>query len=131
MKIWAYLAIIGIVAGAAGVAAGKIHNAGYNKAVLAMQADAIKQQNAAIEAARLQWEATREEAEVVIVIEEKIVEKIRVVIKEVPKIVETFVQLECRDLGLEYAGLLNSAVRASNSRSDPGAAVAAELADTL
>ena len=131
MKIWAYLAIIGIVVGAGSMAASKIHKAGYNRAVSEMQADAIEKQNAAIEVARLQWEATREEAEVVIVIEEKIVEKIRVVIKEVPKIVEKFIVAECRDLGPEYAGLLNSAVRASNSRSDPGATVTAELADPL
>ena len=131
MKVWAYLAIIVIVVGAAGTAVNKIHKSGYNKAVSEMQADAIEKQNTAIEAARLEWEATREAAEVVIVIEEKIVERIRVITKEVPKIVERFIESECRDLGPEYAGLLNAAVRASNSRSDPGAAVATELANPL
>lgn len=131
MKIWAYLAIFAIVIGAAGTAANKIHKAGYNKAVSEMQADAIEQQNAAIEAARLEWEATRAEAEVVIIIEEKIVEKIRVVTKEIPKIVEKFVQVGCRDLGLEYAGVLNAAVRASNSRSDPRPDFTAKLDGSL
>ncbi len=131
MKIWAYLALAVILIAALTAGIRYIDKNGYNRAVSEMQADAIERQNTAIEAARLEWEATREEAEVVIVIEEKIVEKIRVVIKEVPKIVEKFVQLECRDLGLEYAGLLNSAVRASNSRSDPGAAATTELADPL
>jgi hypothetical protein len=113
MKIWAYLAILVLVVGAAGTAATKIHRSGYDKAVKEM----LEQQNEAIETARIEWQKTVQDAEVVTVIEERIVEKIRVVTKEVPKIVETFIRPDCRDLGFEYAGLLNAAVRASNQRS--------------
>ena len=131
MTIWAKLAILVIVVGAIGAATRLVYKAGVNSVIVISQAEAIEQQNAAIEAARLEWEATREVAEAITIVEEKIVEKIRVVTKEVPKIVEKFVQLECRDLGLEYAGVLNAAVRASNSRSDTSADLTAKLDDAL
>lgn len=129
MRIWGYVILVGLVIAAAGAASRMIYNAGRNSVIVQSQADAIKHQNDAIEAARLKWEETREAAEVVIVTEEKIVEKIRVVTKEVPKIVEKFIQPDCRDLGPEYAGVLNAAVRASNQGSTTE--TAAELDETL
>ncbi len=118
MKIWAYVILAGILIGAATATYKAIDRAGYNRAIVEQQAANIKAQNAAIEKRMAEWIATQDQAEVVIQIKEKIVEKIRVVTKEVPKIIETFVITECRDLGPEYAGVLNKQVRASNNTGD-------------
>ena len=127
MKIWAYLAIFALVIGAAGAAAKSIHSAGYNKRDLEVQQDILDAQESARRDEAEKWEQTVAAAEGTVIIEEKIVEKIRVVEKEIPKVVERIVELtpECADLGAEYAGLLNDQVRAANRTQSP------EVADQL
>jgi len=131
VKIWAYIILLGMILAAAGTAARMIYNAGKNSVILQSQEDALKAQNEAVEKRMTEWIATQEIAEVVIHVEEKIVERIRVVEREVPKIVKEFVVAECRDLGPEYAGLLNDAVYASNQRSNSGPAASSSVDDSL
>ncbi len=131
MKIWAYVILVGIIIAAAGTSSRFLYKAGYNKAVTEQQAAGIEAQNEAIQKRMQEWIDTQAAAEPVIIIEEKIVEKIRVVTREVPKVVEKFIVAECRDLGPEYAGLLNSAVRASNSRGDESSATTIGVAASL
>ena len=129
MKIWAYVALAGILIAAITAGVRYVDQNAYNRAVSELQEQAIEQQNEAIEKRMAEWVETQAAAEPVIIIEEKIVEKIRVVIKEIPKIVEVFVADECRDLGFEYAELLNAAVRASNQSSDTNTTVASPVVD--
>lgn len=133
MKIWAYVILAGILLTAAGASARALYKSGYTAATVEQQDLAIKAQNKAIDDARAEWEATRGAAEVEIRIEEKIIEKIRIVERDVPRIVERIVEIkpECRDLGAEYAGLLNAAVNASNHRENGSADAAAIVDDTL
>jgi len=118
VRIYGYLALAVALIVAAGAAYRAINDAGYNRAIVEMQEASIKAQNEAIEKRMDEWIATQDKAEVIIKIEEKIVEKIRVVTKEVPKIIKEFIVAECRDLGPEYAGVLNNQVRASNNATD-------------
>lgn len=130
MKVWAYVILAGILVTAIGTGARMLYKSGYNAAVVDQQELAIEAQNKAIDDARAEWEATREAAEAEVIIEERIVEVIREVEREVPRVVERIVEVkpECRDLGTEYAGLLNAAVRASNSRADSSAETTAAVA---
>lgn len=116
MKIWAYLAIIALVIGAAGAAAKSIHSSGYNKRDREVQQDILVAQETARQDEEAKWKATVAAAEGQIVIEERIVEKIREVEIEIPKVVERIVTVtpECADLGPDYARLLNDQVRAAN-----------------
>jgi len=118
VKIFGYLALAVTLIVAAGAAYRAINDAGYNRAIVEIQEASIKAQNEAIEKRMAEWIATQDKAEVVIKIEERIVEKIRVVTKEVPKIIKEFIVAECRDLGPEYTGVLNNQVRASNNATD-------------
>ena len=133
MKIWAYVILAGLVIGGATAGAKAIYDSGYDAAVIVQQELAIERQNEAIDAARVEWEATLEAAEAEVIIEERIVEVIREIEREVPRVVERIVEVtpECADLGAEYAGLLNAAVRASNSRADSSTDTAAPVADSL
>ena len=116
MKIWAYLAIFVLVIGAAGAAAKSIHSAGYNKRDREVQQDIIDAQIQAAADAEARWSASVVAATQAIRVEERIVEKIREVEIEIPKVVERIVELtpECADLGPAYAGMLNNQVRAGN-----------------
>ena len=133
MKIWAYVILAGLVIGAATAGAKAIYDSGYDAAVVEQQELAIERQNEAIADARAEWERTLEAAEAEIIIEERIVEVIREVEREVPRVVERIVEVtpECSDLGTEYAGLLNAAVRASNSRAGSSTDASATVDDTL
>ena len=133
MKIWAYVILAGILVTAAGTASRFLYKSGYNKAVTEQQAAGINAQNEAIEKRMAEWIATQDVAEDIIHVEEKIVERIKIVHRDVPRIVERIVTVrtECRDLGPEYAGLLNGAVRASNQSSDESSAAAPDVDDSL
>ncbi len=130
MKIYAYLAIFFIVIGALGTSANFIHNAGYDKRDSEIRDEAIKAQNEAIEKRMDEWLTTQEAAEATIIIEERIVEVIREIEKEIPTVVEklVFVRPECNDLGPDIVGVLNAQIRASNNRensiADPTISVA-------
>jgi len=131
MKVFAYLTLAALLIGAASAAYRVINKAGYNRAIVEMQEASIKAQNAAIEKRMDEWIATQDQAEVVIKIEERIVEKIRVVTKEVPKIIKEFIVAECRDLGPEYAGVLNKQVRASNNATNQSPAATPRMDASL
>lgn len=133
MKVWAYVILAGLLVTAIGAGARQLYKSGYNAAVVEQQELAIERQNQAIEDARAEWERTNEAAEAEIIIEERIVEVIREVEREVPRVVERIVEVtpECRDLGDDYAGLLNAAVRASNSRAGSSTDTAAAVDETL
>ncbi len=107
---------------------GKVYDSGYADAVTEQQTLAIEQQNKAIAQARIEWEITAGVGEREIVIEERIVERIREVEREIPVIVERIVELtpECADLGPDFLGLFNAAISASNSGDDPGSGLTAE-----
>ncbi|MBW2663726.1 MAG: hypothetical protein JRD93_17555 [Deltaproteobacteria bacterium] len=121
MKIYAYLAIFILVIGAAGASANYIHKAGYNKRDREVQQDILEAQETARQDEERKWKATVLAAKAEIIIEEKIVEKIRVVEKKIPTVVERIVEVtpECSDLGDDFAGVLNDQIRAANSVPDP------------
>ena len=118
MKIWAYIILAGILIAAIGGAYKAVHAAGYNKRDAEVKEELIEQQNAAIKKGIEDWAATQDAAETQIVIEEKIIEVIREIEKEVRVEVERIVEVspECSDLGLGYARVLNNQVNASNGR---------------
>lgn len=116
MKAWAYVAIIIAVIAAIGGVYKAGHSSGYNKRDQQVQQDIIEAQRQAQDEAEQRWSASVVAATKAIKVETRIVEKIREVEIEVPKIIETIVEHkpECSDLGYTYAGLLNDQVRASN-----------------
>lgn len=120
MKPWAYLAIIVALVAFVSSVYGMGKSAGYDK----REAEVKEEIMAAQERTRLleekKWAKAVKAAQDSIKTEEIIVEKIRVVEKEIPRVVEKIVTLtpECADLGTEYAGLRNDQVRAANSLQD-------------
>ena len=124
MKAWAYAAIVvALIAGIGGVyKAG--HSSGYDKRDGEVQQQIITAQEDARVQEETKWRDTVAAAEAEIIIEERIVEKIRVVEKQIPKVVERIVEVtpECADLGDSYAGLLNEQIRAGNNIQDTEAA---------
>ena len=116
MKVWAYVALVTALLAGGRWAYVAIYDAGFNDAKI-QQDQAIREaQDAAVLKARAQWEATAEIAEANIVVEERIVEVVRTVEKEIPKIVERIVEVrpDCADLGDDFAGLLNAQIRAGS-----------------
>ena len=124
MKIWAYLAIAALVIGAATAAYAAVYKAGYSSAVAKQQELAIIAQNDAIEAARIEWALSAEAGQAEIIIEERIVEVVREVIKEIPVVVDRIVELtpECADLGGDFLRVYNDAIRAGGGGEDGPAA---------
>lgn len=112
MKIWAYLALAVVMIGGAKWAHSTTYNAGWNAAVVEQTVLIQNAQNDAVAKALTEWQKTAALAEREIVIEERIVEVIRVVEKEIPVVVERIVTItpECSDLGDDFAGLLNAQV---------------------
>ena len=122
MKPWAYLAIIVAILAAFGATYAKGHSSGYDARDKQVQQEIIDAQQAARNAEAEIWKNTIAASEAEIIIEERIVEVIREVEIEIPRVVERIVELtpECADLGIDYAGLLNNQVRASNGVQSPG-----------
>lgn len=114
MKIWAYLALATLILGAGGFVLRSSYNMGYDKRDLEVQREVTEATQKVREEEEKRWRASVIAATEAIVVEERIVERIRVVEKEIPKIVKEYTPSECRDLGPEYAGLRNSQIRASN-----------------
>ena len=128
MKIYAYVALAIVVIGGAKWAHSAIWNAGWNAAIVE-QTEAIRDaQDEAVAKARTEWENTAVIAETEIVIEERIVEVVRVIEKEIPKIVERIVEIapDCADLGDDFAGLLNAQIRAGADIQNDRAGATAE-----
>ena len=133
MKLYIYAGIAVALMAFSYWAYGQVYDAGYDAAVVKMQEEAILRQNEAIEAARAEWELTAAAAEREIVIEERIVEVIREVEREIPTVVERIVEVtpECADLGPEFLGVFNAAISASNNRADTSTGSATEPDGTL
>lgn len=131
MKIWAYVALATILIAAIGAGSKFLYDAGYTERDNEIKDELIEQQNAAIQKGIEDWIETQEAAEAEIIVEEKIVEKIRVVEKEVPKVVEKIVEVkpECRDLGSDVQRVFNDAIDAANRTVQVDAA--AELVTAL
>jgi hypothetical protein len=112
-----YVALALAVMGFAKWAHSSIYQQGFDAARIEIQNRAIEQQNVAIAAARAAWEADQEAAGIQIVVEERIVERIKIVREEIPVVVERIVELtpECSDLGPDFLGLFNDAIIAANS----------------
>lgn len=115
LKVWAYVVLAGILITGLTVAIRSIYNAGYDKAIIEAQEAGIRAQNEAIDAARADWIASQEDGAIQIVIEERIVEVTRDVIKEIPVVVERIVEVtpECSDLGPDFLRLFNEAIDTS------------------
>lgn len=121
MKPWAYLAIIVAIIAAFGATYAKGHSSGYDTRDQQVQQEIIEaqEQTRAIEEQR--WRETVDAAKAEIVIEERIVEKIREVEIEIPGVVREIIVRDpsCADLGDPYARLLNDQIRASNGVQSP------------
>jgi len=130
-KFWAILGAITALLAFAKWAHGEIYQAGYNDAELRWQAAQQQAINDAVAEARrntaLAYAAAMENIER----EVEIVERVRVVEREVPKIVERVVVPECRDLGPDIQRVWNDAIRAANNLSGQTADDPAKLPDTL
>ena len=101
---------------------GQAYDAGYNEAEvkwLTAQDAAIQE---AVDKARADWDADAAIAADNIVTETEIVERVRVVEREVPKIVERVVQPECRDLGPDIQRVFNNAITASGANGESDSA---------
>ena len=91
MKICAYLALAVVVLGFAKWAHGAVYEQGWNAANVAnfeVQQEAVAD---AVREARIQWDLSAEAATDNIIIEEKIVERVEIVEREVIKIVDRVV----------------------------------------
>ncbi len=97
-----------------------IWDSGYNAAVVEQDAAIREAERAAVAKARQEWENVAALAEREIVVEERIVEQIREVEREIPIVVEKIVEIQpdCADLGADFAGLLNAQTRAGSDRPD-------------
>lgn len=121
MKKWGYIGAAIAILALILTLYNKVYSAGYTArdATVAQEIeDAVQIEREAQEKA---WQKVVEEAEAQIVVEEKIVEVIREVEIEIPKVVDRIVveRPECRDLGDEYGRLLDQQVAAANGREAP------------
>ncbi len=126
MKIWAYLAILVAVISAMGIYSKNRYNAGWTAAVAEQQTHVLKDMQDAVDKAKIEWEIASEESKVLVVIEEKIVEKTIFVDREIPRIVET-IKYECRNLGTAFVSLYNESIGASSGHEDEASTTTAEL----
>lgn len=105
---------------------GTVYQSGRNDCIADSSAMIIEAQRQAVEKARAEWENTAAVAAANIVVEEKIVEVIRIVEKEIPTVVERIVTLapDCADLGPDFARLLNEQIRAGTNNDNQSSAPA-------
>jgi len=114
-KFWAILAALSAVMVFVRWGYGEIYQNGYNAAELKWRNAQQQAINEAVADAKEQWEEAAATAADNIKAETEIVERVRIVEKEVPKIVERVVPAECRDLGPDIQRLFNDAIRASGT----------------
>ncbi len=129
MKIYAYVALVVVLLAGIKWAHSTTYTAGWNAAIVEQTALIHTAQDEAVAKARTEWQNTADLAEKEIVVEERIVEVIRVIEKEIPKIVERIVEVapECSDLGDDFAGLLNAQVNSGTDIQDDSASLTAQL----
>lgn len=90
---------------------------GYTEAIVSQQEHVLEQQNRAVDRARKEWELTQSSTTAEVIVEEKIVEKIRVIEKMVPEVIEKIVEVtpDCADLGPDFQRVFNQAITAGDS----------------
>ncbi len=129
MKIWAYVILAGIIVAAASLAGKTLYNAGEDAADLKWEKAVNKLTEEIRAEERAAWKLSSEAAVDNIIIEEKIVERIKIVEREVEKVVVEYVTAECLDLGPDIQRLFNDAITAASNLPLPG--IAAESPDSL
>lgn len=127
VRVWLIAGGLAAAVGSAWVAYNKIYQAGYDAAQVKYQTEQLRAVEDALASARAEWEVSRAAGEAEVIVEEKIVERVRVVEREVPRVVERVVRAECRDLGPDVQRLFNDAIRAGGSDEGSDSAAAAEL----
>lgn len=117
LKIWAYLAIVIAILGGSKWAHSAIYKAGFNAAIVEQERLIQEAKEQAKQDADEKWSQIVANAEGQIVVEEKIVEVIREIEKEIPTVVERIVTVkpECDDLGPDFVRLWNAQVSAGSS----------------
>lgn len=123
MKIWAYVAIVIAVLGGAKWAHSNAYKSGFNAAIVEQEkliADEIEKAEAKKDA---EWQGLVDAAEGQIITEEVIVERVRVVNRDIPVEVEKIVTVrpECNDLGAGFVRVWNSQVRSGADNEMEGA----------
>ena len=114
-KTFAILGIVIVLVTAGGIAYNKVYDAGYLAAELKWRNAQQAAIADAVAAAREQWDEAAAVAAENLEKETEIVERVRIVEREVPKIVERVVRAECRDLGPDIQRVYNDAIRASDA----------------
>ena len=115
MRVYAYVALSVVLIAAGKWAHSSVYDSGYNAAVVKQQEEIQIIKDEAIAQAKLEWDATVVVGEAEIIREEIIVEKIRVVEREVPRIIKEIVTVtpECSSIP-QLASLFGQQARASN-----------------
>lgn len=125
MKPWAYVVLALAVIAAFGGTYAAGHGAGYDKRENELANEIIEAQEKTRKEEEVRWAAAVEAALSQVRTEEVIVERINVVEKEIPKIVERvrIERPECADtFGPAFSGVLNDQVRGANGVSESEAA---------
>lgn len=94
------------------------HSAGFDKRDSTVEDEIRSELEAREEKFEQDWLDYVAALEPEIIVEEKIVERIREVEIKVPQVIERIIP-ECRDLGPDYGGLLDEHVAAANGREAP------------
>lgn len=118
-KFWVIAGAVTAVLAFARWGYNQVYDAGYTAAELKWTQQQQSAIDAAVERAKEQWVAASEVAEENIRVETEIVERVRIVEREVPRIVERVVRPECRDLGADVQRVFNDAIVAASGVSMP------------
>lgn len=123
-KFWAISGLVIAVLAFARWGYGQIYDAGYIAAELKWRNAQEVAILAAVEDAKIEWRLSTAASEANIEKEKEIIERVRIVEKLVPEIVERVVKPECRDLGSDIQRVFNDAIVESGNIQDatPGTA---------
>jgi hypothetical protein len=113
-KFWGVIAAIGILTTFFMWWSSERYDAGYNASELKWRIAQQQAINDAVAEALDSQRLAHEEAIANLEKETEVIERVRIVEREVPKIVREFVQPECRDLGSDIQRVFNDAIRASS-----------------
>lgn len=125
-KVWGSVAIFIALSGAAFWAYNQVYSAGYDAAELKHRTQQLHAVEAAVAEARDEWNKSAAAAETEIRVETEIVERVRVVEREIPRVVVRTVTAECRTLSDDVVLLFNEAIRAGSDNEGGGSSVTAD-----
>lgn len=114
-KFWVILAAITATMAFLKWAHDAVYDAGYNAADLAWKEAQRNAQEKELEASDENDQIVTDAAEENIEDELEIIERVRIVEREVPKYIVEYVEPDCRDLGPDIQRLFNDAIRAGNN----------------